>query len=387
MVIDRGARGLRVVRLLEDGRPDVAFGTGGTVMHPEPANLADPRGICRANGQVWLADIRHEYGTRNFPVRIVGIGPDGNLVDAPPFGSNGWMEVLLPGLPTYPKVYGFNQSSDGRAFITGIASPSGPPRAFVLVLASSGEPQESTYISLPDRTLQANTAGIGPGGGLWVAGATYGSQPGAFRAYLDADSLQLAHIELFLMPGVRLEPGSGAMVRNDLMLMPAAVSDEIGARKRAVLLVMRAGQPIHALALPMPKPIGGWETGVDVAGMGVAAFPGGRAMVAMSAGPSTPYVPKGWYFSRVILGASPSQDRVDTGFGEAGRATGSLASAHPSCASQVSTQSPTRLASWGGRPTVVGSMFQRCHPDGERRAVIMRLRDGNGIFADGFDGT
>lgn len=60
-------------------------------------------------------------------------------------------------------------------------------------------------------------------------------------------------------------------------------------------------------------------------------------------------------------------------------------SSDASCAGTLNTQLHARIGHWLGRPTIVGMMLRRCDPDGERDAVVLRLKSTEAMFDDGFE--
>lgn len=383
-----GTTDLNVVRLNQDGSRDMSFGDGGAVRHAIATRL-DTSSVCRADGKIWIAS---HWGTgTERRIRLIALGPDGRLVPGGVFGISGWSDVLPPPGSANAMMYGFNQAPDGRAFISGSSTDASGERPWLIALKPSGEMQGWIRIQPPSgHTLtRATTAGVGPGGGIWLIGRGGGARWSVFRAYLDPVTFAVSNLEEFNLPGLSVEPSGGAMVRNGLMLVPAVTFATFSEPRQPLLLVMRAGEPISALALPTPQPMmSGLHTGAGAYGLSVAPLPHGKAIVSMSAEAwqgSTFAGYKGMYFSRVIIGASAAEDLVDTAFGDAGHTVVSIASSHPSCVGKLSTQIPTRVDNWSGRPTIVGFHNAVCDPDGLSDAIVLRLRDADSLFMDGFE--
>lgn len=395
LVVLREAGGLIVARLSSDGSLDASFGDGGVRRHAiEIGDQDSPTvaAICRADGGIWMV-ASHIVSDQDQRIRLIALDSDGALAPGGAFGPSGHADVELdaPGLLPKRRALGFNQSSDGRAFATGYVSTSAVQTAPWIILLDAQGGLRGASVFRPDDLsgeVEAVGAGVGPGGGIWVVGKGGQEYRVAFRSYLDPKSLALVRTETFAIPGEDIDVAGGIMVRSGVMAVGAARRLR-GAHARPILLVMRTDSEITMLDLPLPGPLeDGGQTGISADGQAISSLPGGRVLYGVGAeawsGPTFKGY-KGWYFSRAVIGASSAEDHVDADFGDGGSAVLSLRSGESDCDGLLNTQKHSRAGVWQGRPTVIGWWKRHCAPEGENDGILMRLRPGDGIFADGFE--
>jgi hypothetical protein len=395
LVVLREAGGLIVARLSSDGSLDASFGDGGVRHHAVATNTydtADAAAICRADGGIWIV-ANFTPSAEYQRIRLIALGPDGALAPGGAFGSAGYADVEfdVPELLPNRGALGFHQSPDGRAFATGyVDSSENESLPWMIALNSQGV-LHGVRVFRPDGVsglIEARAAGVGPGGGIWVVGHGWQANRVAFRSYLDPKSLALVRTETFAIPGEDIDVAGGTMVRSGVMAVGAARRLR-GAHARPILLVMRTDSEITMLDLPLPGPLeDGGQTGISADGQAISSLPGGRVLYGVGAeawsGPTFKGY-KGWYFSRAVIGASSAEDHVDADFGDGGSAVLSLRSGESDCDGLLNTQKHSRAGVWQGRPTVIGWWKRHCAPEGENDGILMRLRPGDGIFADGFE--
>ena len=391
--------GVLVTRLNFDGSIDTSFGAGGMLRHAlqtDASPVVNTAAVCRADGGIWIA-ARAWISDSDRRIRLIALDAQGQLATGGAFGTTGYFDIPLEshagGLQPDRNIRGFNQTADGRAFVTGwVASGSGN-RSFLIALDAEGALQGVSVFQPPGLTLsiEAVAAGVGPGGGIWVAGfgTGTGNWRNAYRAYLDPGTLQLVHSELFGIAGEHVEVAGGAMVRNGVMVVGATRRPTVTTPARPLLLVMREGGIISALDLPQPQQLaGGIDTGINAEGGTIVPMPGGRVLYAIGAeawNGTTFDGYKGWYFAQAVIGASAADDRVDAAFGEGGRAVASIASGDASCIGLLNRQKHVRAGVWEGRPTVIGFWSRQCEPEGRQDAVLLRLKPGDRVFGHGFE--
>lgn len=389
--------GLVVTRLNFDGSVDTGFGVAGTRVHAMAAgNLLGPHtgAVCRADGGIWIVTTQF-VPNANWRIRLIALDADGLLVPGGAFGPHGHadIEIPAPGSLFVRQALGFNQAPDGRAFATGFVETSANQYSpWLIALEADGDLQGVSVFRPQDinGSIVATAAGVGPGGGIWVAGS--GEGPGAlraaFRAYFDPATLALVHAETFALAGQSIDVAGGSMVRHGVMVVGAARRTP-GAPASPMLLVMRTEGQITMLDLPSPAPMeDGGHTGISAAGQPISSLQGGRVLYgigaeAWSASMFQGY--KGWYFARAVIGASAAGDQVDTSFGDGGQAVLSVRSGETDCDGLLNTQTHARAGIWLGRPTVIGWWSRHCDPQQEWDGLLMRLEPDDAIFADGFE--
>ena len=393
--------GILVTRLNFDGSVDTGFGGNGLRRHPVPlSNLSGvaSASVCRADGGIWIAATAF-FSNEDWRIRLLALDAQGERVAGGAFGPQGFADIALErdGIDLQPRRYvlGFNQASDGRAFVTGdVASAAGHTVPWLIALDADGGLRGAPVVQPTGVAgdTNATTAGVGPGGGIWVVGRGYGSNDWrtVYRAYLDPESLALVNTERFQIPDQHVDVSGGEMVRSGVMVVGASRRANASSPARPVLLVLRTGGDITALDLPSAPPLAddGTQTGIAAEGKTIVALPDRRVLYATGAEQwnGTQFGGyKGWYFAQAVIGASAAEDRVDVDFGDGGRAVYSAASGEPDCGGLLNTQYHVRAGVWQGRPTVIGHWSRRCNPEGERDAVLLRLRPGDTVFADGFD--
>lgn len=389
--------GLVVTRLNFDGSVDTGFGVAGTRMHAMPAgNLLGPHtsAVCRADGGIWIVTSRF-VPNANWRIRLIALDAEGLLVPGGAFGPLGHadVEIAPPGALFVRQALGFNQAPDGRAFATGFVETSANQYSPWLIALEADGDLQGVSLFRPQAvggSIVATAAGVGPGGGIWVAGS--GEGPGAlraaFRAYLDPGTLALEHAESFSLAGQSIDVAGGGIVRDGVMVVGAARRTP-GSPASPMLLVMRTEGQVTMLDLPPPAPMeDGGRTGISAAGQPISPLPRDRVLYAIGAeawSASLFMGYKGWYFARAVIGASAAEDHVDTSFGDNGSAVLSVGSGESDCTGLLNTQKHARAGLWQGRPTVIGWWSRHCDPEQESDALLMRLQADDAIFADGFE--
>ncbi len=396
VVTSDGADLIVVARLSFDGSLDTSFGDGGVRHHAVATTHYDTAAVaavCRADGGIWIVA---SYGPSSDDqrIRLIAIDSDGALVPGGAFGPSGYADVEfnVPGLMPKRRAMSFNQSPDGRAFAAGyVQTAEDAQSVWVLVLDAQGNMRGITVFEPQGLGARPkpSAVGVGPGGGIWVVGHGWQANGVAFRSYLDPKSLALVRTETFAIPGERIDVVGGLMVRSGVMVVGATRRLSGTHPARPFLLVMRTDSEITMLDLPLPDPLeDGGQTGISADGQAISSLPGGSVLYgvgaeAWSGSAFNGY--KGWYFSRAVIGASAAEDHVDADFGDGGSAVLSLRSGESDCDGLLNTQKHSRAGVWQGRPTVIGWWKRHCAPEGGDEGILMRLRPGDGIFANGFD--
>ncbi len=393
--------GILVTRLNFDGSLDTGFGSNGLRRHPVPlSNLIGPvsAAVCRADGGIWIAAVAH-FSDEDERIRLVALDAQGELVPGGAFGSQGFADIALQSdgssLQAGRDVRGFNQAPDGRAFVTGdVMGATGSTLPWLVALDADGGLRGAPVLQPTGLTgsINATTAGVGPGGGIWVVGRGNGANNWrtVYRGYVDPKSLALVNTELFQIPGQHVDVSGGEMVRSGVMVVGAARRANFSSPGQPMLLVLRTGGVINALDMPAAQPLAddGMQTGISAEGKAIVALPDQRVLYATGAerwdgAQFGGY--KGWYFAQAVIGASAAEDRVDVDFGDGGSAVYRAASGEPDCSGVLNTQYHVRASLWQGRPTAIGFWNRHCNPEGERDAVLLRLRPRDLIFANGFE--
>lgn len=398
VVVRKGANAIVSTRLRFDGSIDTSFGNGGARVVPlATTSLSSPvtAAVCRADGSIWIAASAH-MGDGEQNVRLFAVGPDGLFVSGFVGVAGGVGDVNLDSIRADllkdERPLGMNQTPAGGALITGYATTTVGKRPFLVTLGADARLKTITF-PMPDGLhgdVVATAAGVGPGGGIWVAG--HGARNGfgvtAFRVYVDPVSMQVLRTELYSLGTDSIRTAGGGVIRDGVMVVGATRRNGT-APAQPLLLVMRDDGLITSLGLPVAPPLAaGLSTGLNAEGTTVLPVPGGRVLYAIGAEAfeeTTFRGYKGWYFARAYIGGSAAEDRVDPGFGDAGRAVVSVASGDASCGGKLNTQLHTRIGHWLGRPTVVGNIRRGCDPDVETDGVVLRLKGTDAMFDDGFE--
>jgi hypothetical protein len=84
------------------------------------------------------------------------------------------------------------------------------------------------------------------------------------------------------------------------------------------------------------------------------------------------------------IGATPQEDRLETGFGTGGGFVYHWKSPDPSCAAVASRMYFSRLSLWNGRPVVNGYAYGQCSPYRDLNWLIGRL-ELDYLFAGGLE--
>lgn len=401
VVLREGSTGLIATRLRFDGSVDVGFGNNGVRRLAVP--MADSTfgaktvALCRADGGIWLAG-RAFLVDNETNVRLVAIDADGALVLGAFGASAGWgdidLDIYRGDLLKEERPLGFNHRPGGGAFLTGNADTPNGRRPFLALIGADSVIDDVVFFQPAGfrGQMYASAAGVGSGGGIWVAGdgqsIAGGGSYAAFRAYLDPVSLTLARTEVYALPGEDVRTSGGGMLRSDLMVVAASRGIR-GNRARPLLLVMRGDGQITSLDLPQPLPLApGLITGINTAGAALLPLPDYRLLYAIGAeafdgDAFLGY--QGWYFARAFIGGSAAEDRVDTAFGTAGQTVLSVNSGDSSCIGKRNHQEHVRVGHWQGLPTVIGAIKRRCDPNAENDAALLRLKSVDAMFDDGFE--
>lgn len=399
VVVSRAGENTLIIRRLRfDGSQEgsiVAASFSSYAIHS--GSTQEDVSLCRPDGGILLAMSATESASNKTKILLFAIGADGEFLrDAFVGGSLGYVSLSLSEYSDRTKVpRSFNRTPDGGALLAGSFETAEGYRPFVARFEGpmAQYVRANTFVPPGLRgSIHATAAGVGPGGGIWVVGhgrQEVGPDP-AYRAYLNPDDLSLAHTELFSLPGDQsVRTFGGGMVREGVMAVGATrrVGNHPG---QPVLLVLREGGVFTGLDLPAPLPLAtGLVTGINAESVGpVLPQTGNRVLYAATAEAfeGTNFLGyRGWYFARAYVGASPAEDRIDSGFGDDGQAVLSLKSGENSCVNALNRQHHARLGLWQGRPTVLGSIKRHCNPDSEDDLVLMRLKSADALFEDSFE--
>lgn len=394
-----GESTVRASRVLDNGQLDPQFGNGGAVnsaVQTYPGWRYLPA-LCRPDGSVWIATEVRAVGSDN-NVRVFAIGANGQLQTSFGGAPGGLVDIDLdqhrPDLSDLEYPRGIIEMPDGGALIVGHARVAtiSRDRPFLIKLSAQGVLQR---VAFPEpagmsESIRASAAAVGPGGGIWVVGDGWAAGPRAYRMYIDPKNYAVVRTEIGA--DVNMRTSSGALLRSGVMVVTGTKAPVVGQPAEPRLLVFRANTTsFTTLALPNPLPgtAGvGQEVQVDGNGATLLALSPDRVMLAAGVNAhanGNSLRDAGFYVARAIIGDTPAQDRVDVGFGIAGRDGLSVPSGDPSCSGQTNRQAHAHVGLWAQRPLILGRIAMRCNPDSDDDLLLLRLKSADELLRNGFE--
>ena len=187
-IVVAGARGddLLVLRLLEDGAPDVAFGNAGVVIDLE--NGAATRLVRAADGGYRITTVARDGDLANESTcRVVVLAADGALDQS--FGAGGSVDAA-PDAAGSVSCEGLAIQPDGRLLVAGSARLGSDASGLLVRLLSDGSPDDTFFASTVGAQMsQATALALDAAGKVLVAGRGPSGAAGAVVARLNADGV------------------------------------------------------------------------------------------------------------------------------------------------------------------------------------------------------
>ena len=187
-IVVAGARGddLLVLRLLEDGAPDEAFGNAGVVIDLQ--NGAATRLVRAPDGGYRITTVARAVDLASESTcRVVALAADGVLDQS--FGTGGSVDAA-PDATGSVSCEGLAIQPDGRLLVAGSASLGSDGSGLLVRLLPDGSPDDTFSASTVGAQMsQATALALEPDGKVLVAGRGPSGIAGAVVARLNADGL------------------------------------------------------------------------------------------------------------------------------------------------------------------------------------------------------
>ena len=176
---------LLVLRLLEDGAPDVAFGNAGVVIDPE--NGAATRLVRAPDGGYRITTVAGAGDLAGSACRVVALAADGALDQS--FGTGGSVDPA-PDATGSVSCHGLAIQPDGRLLVAGSASLGSDASGLLVRLLSDGSPDDTFSASTVGAQMSQTTAlALDADGRVLVAGRGPPDVAGAVVARLERRGL------------------------------------------------------------------------------------------------------------------------------------------------------------------------------------------------------
>lgn len=390
-----GYTNLSVTRLLENGGTDTSFGIGGMRGVDLPKGLASGPipALCRPDGSVWmLSQVSDGLGDAN--VSLFSVAANGSLIQNFAGSTNGMAEIDLdesfPGLSDLELPKAIASTADGGALIVGDAGTTGSGRQPFVIKVSALGLVERVAFPMPASVSNPNVTAVatGPNGAIWVVGDGTINGHRAFRMYLDPASYLVARTEIGSDDNVYTN--GGVLLRPGVMVVGAIRTPALNGVGRPNLLVFRDNAAFTMSVLPTPLPKFGPNVDIKIKNEGAtvtrisndSVFFAGQIDVSFIGGSGGR---PGWYFTRVLIGDTAAEDKIDLAFGDQGREGLSLASA-PYCSLEESMSKYVAVHMWKDRPLMLGQLFNVCSAPYAGRPALVRLNSNSLLFKNGLEG-
>ena len=175
---------LLVLRLLDDGAPDEAFGDAGVVIDPENAGATR---LVRAPDGYRITTVTNAGDLAGSTCRVVALAADGAL--DPSFGTGGSVDAT-PDATGSVFCHGLAIQPDGRLLVAGSASLGSDASGLLVRLLSDGSPDDTfSAPTVGAQMSQATALALDADGKVLVAGRGPSGVAGAVVARLNADGL------------------------------------------------------------------------------------------------------------------------------------------------------------------------------------------------------